>query len=262
MLGAGDALRGVRDAADGLFVRLGRPPLRTRTDGVVLRGFLRHRSFLEDVSDERHEPFLRTLLLNEIGPETTFVDVGAHVGLYALLAAPHAREVVAFEADPYTARALRANTARIENVRVVAKAASSRAGRVQFFQSPGTYGSSLFRRPSMRAETAIEVEATTVDAEVAGAHDLVAKVDAEGAELDVLAGMTGTLARARRTVLLIEVNPVALGEAGRSPAELLAELRRLGLDLARVDERTGSVEPLATSDTGDWKGNVLCRRAS
>lgn len=261
-LGAGAVLRGARDAADALFVRLGRPPLRTRTDGVVLRGFLRHRSFLEDVSDARHEPFLRTLLLGEIRPETTFVDVGAHVGLYTLLAAPHARAVVAFEADPYTSRALLANTAGIANVRVVAKAASRRAGRVQFFQSPGTYGSSLFRRPSMGAEKVVEVDATTVDLEVAGAEDVVAKIDAEGAELEVLAGMTETLAAARRAVVLVEVNPVALREAGRSPAELFERLRALGLELTRLDEGAGVVEPLTAADTGEWKGNLLCRRVS
>ena len=252
----------IRDVADRAFLAVGRPPLTTRVDGVELHGFLRHRSFLGDLSAGTHEPFLRALLLGELRPETTFLDVGAHVGLYTLLAAPHAREAIAFEADPYTARALRANTVGIANVRVVAKAASSRDGQVQFFQSPGTYGSSLFRRPSMKAETAIQIEATTVDAEAAGAEDVVAKIDAEGAELEVLAGMTETLARARRAVLLVEVNPGALREAGRSSAELLARLRSLGLELARVDERAARVEPLAAADTGDWKGNLLCRRGT
>ncbi|MHB8469176.1 MAG: FkbM family methyltransferase [Gaiellaceae bacterium] len=252
-------LHRARDLADAAFVRSGRPPLRVRTDGVELRGFLRHRSFLADLTAGTHEPYLRELLLGELRPESTFLDVGAHVGLYTLLAAQRAREVVAFEADPYTARALAANVAGLPNVRVVAKAATDRVGPTQFWPSPGTYGSSLFARPSMGGTRSVAIEGTTIDAEVAGVADLVAKIDAEGAELQVLAGMTATLAGARRAVLVVEVNPGALAEAGVAAAELVARLRELRLALWRVDEPAGTVESLGGNDTGEWKGNLLCR---
>src|SRR5207248_1081647 len=171
--------------------------------------------------------------------------------------------VVAFEADPYTGAALAANVARAApgNVRVVAKAASDHTGTAGFWLSPGTYGSSLYRRPSMATVERIEIEATTVDAEVEPADDLVLKVDAEGAELEVLAGARRTLAAARRTVVHIEVNPDALAEAGRSPAELVRALRELGLELWRIDQAERALVPLAGDDTGGWKGNLLGRRS-
>ena len=54
-------------------------------------------------------------LAGHLRPGDTFVDVGAHIGLYSLFAAarvgPHGR-VVALEADPENAARLRANVAR------------------------------------------------------------------------------------------------------------------------------------------------------
>ena len=258
-------LRATRDRIDALFVRSGRPPLRGHADGVELRGFLRHRSFLADVSAGRFDAYAGEILLGELRAGTTFVDVGAHLGVYALLGAQRvgARgRVVAFEADPYTAAALAANVARIApgNVRVVTKAASDRVGATGFFVSPGTYGSSLYRRPSMASLERIEIEATTVDAEVEPADDLVLKIDAEGAELDVLAGARGTLASSRHAVVHVEVNPAALAEAGRSPAELVRTLRKLGFELWRIDQTARALVPLTGEDTGSWKGNLLGRR--
>ena len=263
-LHAEPVLRAVRDRVDGLFVRSGRPPLRGHADGVELRGFLRHRSFLADVSAGRFDAYAGEVLLGELREGTTFVDVGAHLGVYALLGAQRVGatgRVVAFEADPYTAKALVANVARIapSNVHVVRKAASNRVGAAGFFLSPGTYGSSLYRRPSMASLERIEIDATTVDAEVEPADDLVLKIDAEGAELDVLAGARGTIMGSRRTVVHIEVNPDALAEAGRSPAELVRALRDLGFELWRIDQTARALLPLAGDDTGGWKGNVLGR---
>lgn len=256
-------LRAVRDQVDTLFVKSGRPPLRGYVDGLELRGFLRHRSFLADVSAGRFDAYAGEVLLGELGEGTLFVDVGAHVGLYTLLGARRvgSGRVVAFEADPYTAAALAANVARASpgNVRVVAKAASDRVGAAGFYPSPGTYGSSLYRRPSMAGLERIEIEATTVDAEVEPADDLVLKIDAEGAELDVLAGAHKTLAGASRAVVHIELNPDALAEAGRSPSELVRVLRELGFQLWRIDQAARALVPLAGDDTGGWKGNLLGR---
>ena len=245
-----------------MLVRAGRPPLRSHVGSVELRGFLRHRSFLADVTSDKHEPFLRQVLLAELRPETLFIDVGAHVGLYTLLAASRVAHVIAFEADPYTAAALTANVARsgARNVRVVAKAVSDQVGKTAFWQSSGTYSSSLIRRPPEVTERRLEVEATTIDAEVPDAmSDIVVKIDAEGAELQVLAGSTRLLSSAERAVLVVESNPPALAGAGKAPEDLVAALRALGLQLMLVDDVSRSVEPLGNRAIGGLKGNLLCR---
>jgi FkbM family methyltransferase len=258
-------LHWARDRFDGALVRAERPILRGSSGGVELRGFLRHRSFLADVTAGIHEPFVIDTLLAELRPGACFVDVGAHLGLYTLRAAPliaPGGRIVAFEADPYTAAALVANVRRagLANVRVVAKAVSDHPGSTDFWLSSGTYSSSLYRRPGTASVDHAHVEATTIDAEVEPASDLVLKIDVEGAELDVLGGLTQTLEQAQRAVLLVEVNPGALAEAGRTPAELIASLRELGLAISKVDEDAHEVAPLEGDDTGEWKGNLLARR--
>jgi FkbM family methyltransferase len=264
-LHAEPVLHAVRDGVDAVLVRARIPVLRGHSGGVELRGFLRHRSFLADVTTGIHEPYVVEVLLSQLRPGTVFVDVGAHLGLYTLRAAerigPEGR-IVAFEADPYTATALAANVKRagLGNVRVVAKAVSDHVGSTAFWLSSGTYSSSLYRRPSMASIERVEIDATTIDAEIGPAEDVVLKIDVEGAELDALGGLEQTVAHANRVVLMVEVNPSALGEAGRTPAELIARLRDLGLELWRIDESAQEVVLLDTSDTGDWKGNLLAGR--
>jgi FkbM family methyltransferase len=258
-------LLAVRDRLDGVLVRVGRPILRGRSGGVELRGFLRHRSFLADVTAGIHEPFVIETLLAELRPGCCFVDAGAHIGLYTLRGAPRIGRfgrIVAFEADPYTAAALAANVKRagLMNVRVVPKAVSDRAGTIVFWLSPATYSSSLYRRPGTESTIRVEVEATTIDAEVEPADDLVVKLDLEGAELDALAGLTRTVEQSRRVTVFVEMNPNALAEAGRTPAELIARLRALGLEVWLIDEEGQSVVPLEGDDTSDWKGNLIGRR--
>jgi FkbM family methyltransferase len=264
-LHAEPVLHAVRDGVDAVLVRARTPVLRGHSDGVELRGFLRHRSFLADVTTGIHEPYVVEVLLSQLRPGSVFVDVGAHLGLYTLRAAgrigPEGR-IVAFEADPYTAAALAANVKRagLGNVRVVAKAVSNQVGSTAFWLSAGTYSSSLYRRPSMASIERVEIDATTIDAEVGPAEDVVLKIDVEGAELDALGGLENTVAKSGRVVLMVEVNPSALGEAGRTPAELIGRLRELGLELWRIDEEAQEVVLLDTNDTGDWKGNLLAGR--
>ncbi len=264
-LHADPVLHAVRDGVDAVLVRTRRPVLRGHSGGVELRGFLRHRSFLADITGGVHEPYVVEVLLSQLRPGSVFVDVGAHLGLYTLRAAerigPEGR-IVAFEADPYTATALAANVKRagLGNVRVVAKAVSDHVGSTAFWLSAGTYSSSLYRRPSMASIERVEIDATTIDAEVGTADDVVIKIDVEGAELDALGGLEKTVEQASRVVLMVEVNPSALAEAGRTPAELIARLRELRLELWRIDEGTQEVVRLETDDTGNWKGNLLAGR--
>ena len=252
-------MRTVRDAADRLFLFLHRPPLHVSAHGIELRGYLRHRSFLADVPS-KHEPYLRELLLAELRPDTLFVDVGAHVGLYTLLAAPRVAKVVAFEADPYNRAALVANVrrAKLDNVRIVGKAASDCAGRSRSGRASGTYASSLTERRGFGAGRRIEIEATTVDAEVEPADDLVAKIDVEGAETAVLEGLRTTLAGSRRAVLLVELNRNAIADAGRTPEDLTAKIRELGLEAWLVDDVHRRLVPIDEVDL-DTKGNLYCR---
>ena len=68
---------------DSTLIRLRRAPLRAVIDGLPVRGFLRHRSFLAEA--RRPRATYAELFVSLLRPGMTVVDGGAHVGLYTLL---------------------------------------------------------------------------------------------------------------------------------------------------------------------------------
>ena len=255
-----------RHAVDALCFRLGMLPLRLRVDGLVFRGFLRDRSFLESVA-AGYEPFTHELLLNALKPGVTFVDGGAHIGLYTILAArekPEAR-IWAFEPDPLNFRALTANVTRngVMNTTIIPRALSARGSRAILYRNRGGRGNSLVARTDVGPTQPIEVTTTSLDDELAGEplHRLVVKLDVEGAEPAALQGMRGVLARAQDAMVILEVNPGALRDAGTSPEALVEVIQGVGLHPLAINEAGHRLEPLTPALLAR-KGNLLCRRAA
>ena len=176
------------------------------------------RDFLFGLYD-RHE---LDYLSGELLRGGDFVDVGAHAGMYTLVAAFETEgRVLALEPNPLARGQLVENVALngFTNVVVVPKAAGAAPGRAQLHvpRTPDPSFSSL--EAGRFAEGApIDVEVTTVDAEVE-AHGLVpalVKVDVDGREVDVVAGMARTIAE-HRPALFVEVNE----ESARELAAML-----------------------------------------
>lgn len=255
--GLGGALRLARNGVDSTLLRAGVPVLRARAEGTQLRGFLRHRSFLAGIDRGDYEPTLRNLILESAGPGTLFVDAGAHVGFYSLLAAHAGADVVAIEPDPYNLAALRRNL-RGTRAEVLGAAVSDAVGAAAFHLSSSTTGSSLVDRGDIEMTKSVPVETTTVDAIVDGrAFDvLVLKVDVEGAEPAVLAGARGALRNAARAVVIAEVHPNALAANGAGPDDVIGPLRDAGYEIRFVDQEGAIGEPPATPT----KGNVVATR--
>jgi FkbM family methyltransferase len=161
-------------------------------------------------------------------PNGDFVDVGAHIGLYTVVAARAAAaaggRVLAFEPHPESRRQLLENLAlnHCTNVDVVAAAAAdhSSSALLRMSRHGDASWSTLEVEPSFGDADVVEVETTTVDAEVErhGLRPAFVKVDVEGAEERVLAGMTKTLALRPR--LLIELSPATAGAVHATLAPL------------------------------------------
>ncbi len=255
--GLGGALRLVRNGVDSTLLRARRPVLRARYEGLEVRGFLRHRSFLAGIDRGDYEPTLRNLILESAGPGTLFVDAGAHVGFYSLLADRAGANVVALEPDPYNLAALRRNL-RGTRAEVLGAAVSDSVGAASFHLSSSTTGSSLVDRGDIEMTKSVPVETTTVDAIVAGRvfETLVLKVDVEGAEPAVLAGAQHALRDATRATVIAEVHPNALAANRASPDDVIAPLRAAGYDIRFVDQE-GNVGDVPGTPT---KGNVVATR--
>ena len=116
-----------------------------------------------------------------------FVDVGAHVGLYAVLAASIAQKVIAIEPHPATAACLRANLNLngFANVEALATAVGRSRGTVRLTAAYDD-GNYVVAEPGTALDT-ITVPAIQLD-DLVSARPAIVKLDVEGYEIEVLAG--------------------------------------------------------------------------
>lgn len=189
------------------------------------------------------EPDLSDWISGRLRPGDTFIDVGANIGYYALLASTRvgrSGSVVAIEASPTIFRQLRANLERnrTANIRAVNIAASDRRGKVQLFCGPSHNcgKTSLFREKGLERREEVEAAPLTdilEPHELAGAR--LIKIDIEGAEGGVLPGLVKWLPSGRADLeLIIEFHPQNLTEPGTSAADLLELLRACGFHAYRM----------------------------
>ena len=196
--GLGSVLRSAVGLVDRPLIRLGRAPLRATVDGLQVRGFLRHRSYLAEAMRPRET--YAELFVSLLRPGMTVVDGGAHVGLYTLLGSRGVGPdgtVFAVEPDRYNLAALRVNAAAAANVEIVPRALSDSEGVTTFYETRSTIGSSLIERNDAKAR---RVETTSIDLLLDGRdlRSLLVKLNIEGAEPLALRGMTETLGARRR----------------------------------------------------------------
>jgi FkbM family methyltransferase len=186
-------------------------------------------------------------LASALEPGMTVVDVGAHVGYFAILAARIVGSrggVVAVEPDPLNFSLLRANVERLglDWVETVNAAAWSSAGTLDLSRSEVNSGD--HRIGDDRADR-VTVRAVTVDELIGDARVDVALLDTQGSERAVVEGMTGVIASSRPR-LQVEFWPDAIRELGDDPCELIEWYRDLGYEVRVLGEDVGgSADPAA-----------------
>jgi FkbM family methyltransferase len=151
-----------------------------------------------------NEDDVMDLIASRMRREDVVFDIGAYHGVWAVLLARHAREVVAFEPNPGTLRVLKETIAvnRAHNVSPCPVAIGGKPGTADFW---GT-GSGASLRPGQHRPSRCHVQVETLDGFVNGRASLpdVIKIDVEGAEHQVLLGGPRCLAYAR--LVSIEVH--------------------------------------------------------
>jgi FkbM family methyltransferase len=171
------------------------------------------------------------------GGGAIFLDIGAHWGLYALLAHRTGwfERIVALEPDPTNFAQLQANLflnsaeAAIEPLQLAASDAERtfqlarrldiNRGATKLVEAEGN-GHATCR--AVRADTLLDIAGKL----------LVVKIDVEGHEVAALAGLEGLLAR-NRCVIMAEIDDSA--DAGRSKA-IISKLAAIGIG------QVGSIE--------------------
>ena len=170
----------------------------------------------------------------------TVLDVGAHHGLYTLLASKrvgHSGRVIAFEPSPRERQRLRLHVRLnfCSNVRIEPFALGSVRSKEDLFLVEGAEdGCNSLRPPALNAETrAVRVDVFPLDEYLAerniGPVDFV-KLDVEGGERDVIGGAIQLLSKPPRPVLLVEVQDIRTQPWGYPAREIVSLLHKLGYE--------------------------------
>ena len=215
----------------------------------------------------------RRVFLQALAPGMTVIDVGASSGFFTLLAARTmgaTGHIHAVEPSPRALARLERNVrlSKARNVTIHPYAAGRRRERKIFHVTTGGGTDGFHGSDFSPTVETIDVSAVPLDEVIASPVHLV-KIDVEGAEIEVLTGMTRILSESPALALLVEWNPSGQRRAGRDPLELPRFLQDHGFTALQVlDESAGRIQPLESVQRllacGQlphlWYANIWARR--
>lgn len=212
------------------------------------------------------------LLSRFLKPGVRFLDVGANVGYFSRFVLRHAQgaQVDACEPHPFTYRLLQLNLWQAGGAaRAWPTALGAPGQRVAALTTAASNLGDTRSAMSGLEGTRSDLVAASVTADELfpdSAFDLV-KIDVQGAEPHVLAGMREVIARSPGIAIVAEFWPTSLRAAGMDPLEVLAGYREMGLRVVTQVGRLLSAVPAAETveicDRGgpDGQVNLLLTRA-
>jgi FkbM family methyltransferase len=180
---------------------IGRIAISSRDAFELWRAACFHPETIGTLANDR----MATVLVSRIcRPNKALVDIGAHIGSIVAAVMQYERSVriVAIEAIPEKIANLRRKFPGVEFHQC---AVGEWEGDASFFINTRRSGYSSLGRPpadpSDRSVTEIRVPIRKLDSLISSDDVDVVKIDVEGAELGVLRGSTGLLARCRPTIM-------------------------------------------------------------
>ncbi len=209
-----------------------------------------------------YEPDERAFVTGYLRPEEVFLDIGANIGLFTVLAARRVPrgEVHAFEPCEPTYRRLVDNVTRngLGNVRCNRMALSDSAGvGTMTYGREGYHTYSSMAHPLHGTSFSQErVECVTLDGyvkenQLTGRVALI-KIDVEGWEHKVIKAGQAVLSRPDAPALLAEFNQTAARLAGSSCEELYRMLQDLGYQMFFYNSQRSVLEYVPLYRSWPW----------
>ncbi len=158
------------------------------------------------------------------------IDVGAHIGSFAVRVAPRARRVLCYEPMPENYELLTQNLSPFPQAEPRRLAVAGRRGTAEIFIGKTLARNSLFHRQERHTRGSITVQTTTL-ADIFAEHGIdhcdLLKLDCEGAEYEILYGSPrDLLTRIRR--ICMEYHSVAANNGSWNGEALVSYLRTVG----------------------------------
>jgi len=193
----------------------------------------------------------------------TFIDVGANIGFFSLIAADivgKKGKVIAYEPHPDTYEELCANITLNDYDNIIPKnvAISSNSGKLNFNTSSDHAFNSI---APQAGSTTIEVNCQTLDAslqELDVRNCNLIKMDIEGAELFAIQGIDKTLANHPKVSFLIELHHKQINKLGGKSEDIYNYFTKNQYKLYELDMWKGIVP--FKSNNQRIRGHLLCIR--
>ncbi len=260
--------------------RIGRlaPPVYVGNGRLLVQDWLGHMLYLDagDISmtptlaiHRCWEDHIAWQIIRTVTSGMNVVEVGAHVGIHTItlaVAVGVTGRVFAFEPNPPACELLRDNlliNAMADRVEVIESAVLDRDGEVEFQSFGKIQACSHVGPKSQRGYEAnkntdtLQVPGVSLDSFFAG-RDMpihLIKIDAEGCEPDIFAGMAELLDRNPGLSIICEFNTFAMRDARHEPGDLLHAIEQMGFRIQRLDPQRGlrktSHDELLAADTTD-----------
>lgn len=181
------------------------------------------------------EPLFSRYIKNAGKLNGVFIDIGANIGYFSLIARNYFDEVHAIEASPATIGRLQDNIALngFDNIIVHGVAVGARSGRVRFFQDEGqSGGASVFDGEGKIFEAEVPVEPLEVILDGVDWNRVrFVKIDVEGSEAAVLASLAEICAHTLGDIeIFVEFDPEIAEEVWSAIERFL----KMGFDVRMI----------------------------
>lgn len=219
---------------------------------------------------DEYEPFSCELFKKYLHKGDVFVDIGANMGFFTILAAQLIGEkgrVFAFEPEPNNFALLKKNVEanNLTNVEIFKKAVAEKNGETFLHLTDFNLGGhSLFNVYSNPEKyiyphiinkkddwdtKKIIVETTTLDEffKYKSVKPNFIKIDIEGAEGLAQKGMINCLRHPLLKVIIVEIHPTIMVELNINPQQFLEEFLNLGFAIYNIQQYKKRLEPLSIS---------------
>ncbi len=179
------------------------------------------------ISEQGHDPIISDLIFEHLAQGGTFLDIGANVGYFSLIAAklPNVK-VLAFEPSPREIIRLYRNIAlnNLGNITVFPYGLAEQE-QVMSLNLAGMWNPGMNSVVNLKNQTeeCVDCYFSTLDSLVP--HSIISdirlcKIDVEGMELSVLKGIRKSIKLMNKAVFIVEIDSGYLSKAGCKPKDI------------------------------------------
>jgi|GEM_PF-679127 len=199
------------------------------------------------------EKFTTRIVKNFLKSYDVFVDVGANIGYYSVLAGVTNTAIKIIAIEPIKenfellVRNLHENQIDATRFQGYNGAVSRQRQKLKIFQSVAADNCSIYRHPAAGSLGQLQVDAYSLDEilKLEIHRRILVKIDTDGNELDVLTGLQNTIEQCHDLGIVLEINPKMIKIAGMDPMTIPNFLFAHGFKLFALDDDHARIIPLS-----------------